>query len=74
MEGVALFQVVTRLATDHPHHALPIILALVNADKDGQPTKSVRFLLHVGLVDFTWRYFAAYYDCTNVLVLAQSSI
>ena len=30
----ALYNLVLRCAQDHPHHALPIILALVNAKED----------------------------------------
>ena len=37
----AWFQIVTRLAIDHPHHALPVVLALVNAHKDSEVKEPV---------------------------------
>lgn len=38
--GTLITSVVLRCATEHPHHTLPLILALINGDKDKLYTKS----------------------------------
>lgn len=38
--GQQINRIIEQCSADHPHHTLPLVLALVNANKDGQYTKS----------------------------------